>query len=138
MSLAKDGLKFGSATDEVEDWELLLPTVVNMPKLSWRSSAVADAFDVLVLDSPDFVAGSGVDLKMLEMPLEITPGCIPRKGTSKLTLPKNRWRNVLPVVCGFGGSKIASAERRPPIECPRRTMSVFGDSWGANLKQQSV
>jgi hypothetical protein len=42
----------------------------------------------------DAAGVSSFEAKMLAIPLEITPGCIPRNGTSKLIAPRIRWRKT--------------------------------------------
>ena len=50
--------------------------------------------------------GVGGELKMLPSPALIIPGCMPRNGTSKFTMPMMRWRNT----------SAMSAASKPPME----------------------
>ena len=85
----------------------------------------------LELPCGDFIFDeSGAGRNRLPIPLTTTPGCIPRKGVSKLIVPKIRCWNISLLGCF---SKATSADRIPPMLCPRRIISVFGDSWGASL-----
>lgn len=111
-------------------------TGLRVPSLLANVAVEGDCGVLDDADSPvlDRCSGDSDGLKRLARPLLITPGCIPRKGTSKLTVPRMRCRNACPVNGDCGGSRAISAATRPPIECPRRTTSVVGDSCGASLR----
>lgn len=67
-------------------------------------------------------------LNKLPMPLAETPGCMPRKGTSRLIVPRILWTKceVSPALSGL--FKHTSMFKIPPMLCPSKMTSVSGDS----------
>lgn len=72
--------------------------------------------------------GDESDRNMLARPLVTTPGCMPKNGTSKLIVPRTRCRKALSPGGGRGSSSTSSADKSPPMECPRRIVSTSCDS----------
>lgn len=59
--------------------------------------------------------GSGAGLNRLPMPLTTTPGCMPRKGVSKLIVPSILCRKGSRLAGEYGARRATSVERIPPI-----------------------
>jgi hypothetical protein len=84
------------------------------------------------------LGGSGAGRNRLPIPLARTPGCMPRNGVSKLTVPSILCNRGLPVAGEFGGMRATSAANMPPKLCPSNMTSVLLLSWGFSLINVSM
>ena len=91
---------------------------------------LASALFAICVSCQRSAGSSGGAEKMLASPLFTTPGCMPKNGTSKLTVPTILCFNGLSLV--GEGIRATSAITRPPILCPSNTTSVFSPSCGVS------
>lgn len=146
-SFGKGGSKKGSFGEGLDRGEAMLGVRLAADQVSpspikgaWGWGDVVSSSDPQAVSDPAtegclcFVpGGSGAGRKRLLIPLEITPGWMPKNGVSKFIVPKIRWKKGWPVAGVLDGFKATSAAKIPPMLWPSKTISVPYLVFGCNL-----